>query len=393
MLAPRALQVSRLLKGLRELRNTATVIAADPVQPITGIISDTQLAGFYEGAYRRVGISYGRAAGGPDNPDVDDLWVKEAVKEALYLWSSNHYDCIVTFAQPWFDHRIGLNLRKQVGPPWIAHFSDPWVDSPYYDNITSETRSSWTVEEAKVIEEADAIVFTTAETASLVMAKYPAQLRAKAHVVPHAYDPALMAAVVPAPRGERLRLTYLGDFYEGRRTPSTLFRAVARLAGLPNWRNRIELILVGLVPDRYLREAAEMGLSETVACRDRIPFFEALAIAAASDILVSIDAPADNNVFLPSKLVDYLMFEKPILALTPARGSVAQLMQAANLPTAEPTDIESTVHVLERLLKQVAAGQRVGEAFRRTASAYDIAVVARKFATLIDQVIDSCVQS
>ena len=44
------------------------------------------------------------------------------------------------------------------------------------------------------------------------------------------------------------------------------------------------------------------------------PFAESARRAAAADVLLVIDAPADESLFLPSKLIDYLPAGKPILA-------------------------------------------------------------------------------
>src|SRR4051794_5217009 len=54
MLAPRSLQVSRLLKSLTQFGYAATVITADLAAPILGLSSDPRLAEFYAGAYARV---------------------------------------------------------------------------------------------------------------------------------------------------------------------------------------------------------------------------------------------------------------------------------------------------------------------------------------------------
>ena len=51
--------------------------------------------------------------------------------------------------------------------------------------------------EARVIEHADRVVFTTPETVDLVMAKYPALWRKKVRVIPHGYNP-----IPPSQAGE-----------------------------------------------------------------------------------------------------------------------------------------------------------------------------------------------
>ena len=43
----------------------------------------------------------------------------------------------VSFAQPWTNHLVGMRLHRDSGLPWVAHFSDPWIDSPYQQGSPS----------------------------------------------------------------------------------------------------------------------------------------------------------------------------------------------------------------------------------------------------------------
>jgi len=64
--------------------------------------------------------------------------------------------------------------------------------------------------------------------------------------------------------------------------------------------------------------AEKLGLAQVVPCEGPSPNSEALAAAAAADVLLLIDAPSkSSSMFLPSKLIDYLMFRKPIFGSRP----------------------------------------------------------------------------
>jgi hypothetical protein len=39
---------------------------------------------------------------------------------------------MVPFGNPMTDHLVGLSLSRKYRIPWIARFSDPWVDNPYH---------------------------------------------------------------------------------------------------------------------------------------------------------------------------------------------------------------------------------------------------------------------
>lgn len=383
MLTPRSLQVSRLLKSLGRLGCPATVVAAEPAAPIPGIIEDAGLAELYHGSYTRVAVPYGSDAGAlrtllrkPPDPDTD--WVARSVKAARRILSRAPHTHIVTFAQPWFDHLVGLQLRRRSGLPWVAHFSDPWVDSPYYDDVPPALRRRWEEEEAAVIDSCDAVVFTSSETAELVMRKYATSRQSKVFVVPHGFDPELTPERPPRRRDGRLRIVHTGDFYEGRRSPSGLLRAIAMLLQRPPWRDRLELVLVGAVPETYRHEAEALGLGAAITYLGRLALRETSAAAATADVLVSIDAPAERSVFLPSKLIDYLAFEKPILGLTPAEGAAARLLRALGCRVAPPDEPECIADVLAITLDGAARGEGVGDDFRRIAAEYDIGKVARR---------------
>src|SRR6185295_13505704 len=111
-----------------------------------------------------------------DFPDATRVWVPRAARAAVRIAAAGDCAGLITFAQPWSDHVVGLRVKRATGLPWVAHFSDPWADSPY---ATPRQRSIWRRMEDEVVREVDAIVFVTDETAELVMAKYPDGYRDK----------------------------------------------------------------------------------------------------------------------------------------------------------------------------------------------------------------------
>src|SRR6185369_8897538 len=91
-------------------------------------------------------------------PDEKWVWISAASRAALRLAAERRFDVLVSFAQPWSDHLIGLRVHRATGLPWVAHFSDPWVDSPYLRGQPWQRRL-WSRMERDVIQTAGAIVF------------------------------------------------------------------------------------------------------------------------------------------------------------------------------------------------------------------------------------------
>ncbi len=93
---------------------------------------------------------------------------------------------------------------------------------------------------------------------------------------------------------------------------------------------------VGHADEKYARMASDLGVDDIVTFSGKAGYLESLGIARNADLLLLMDAPAAKNVFLPSKIVDYLMLRRSILGLTPAAGAPAEALRALGCPTVEP---------------------------------------------------------
>jgi glycosyltransferase involved in cell wall biosynthesis len=318
-------------------------------------------------------------------PDEKRVWIGAATRAALQAARSRPPNAIVSFAQPWSDHLIGLRLHRGLGVPWVAHFSDPWVEAPdSYSPLPRWQRRLWRRWEEDVVREAAAIVFVNRQTAEATMRKYPAEWMRKVHVIPHGFD-AQVPAAVPHDADAPLHFVYTGRFYGDTRTPAPLFRALARVATSRRLATDVRVTLVGTVVPEHERLARSLGLSDVVTFVGRVPFADSERYAAAADVLLVIDAASDNSLFLPSKLVDYLPWRKPILGITPCRGAAADVIRSLGYPVVAPDDEAGIAAIIERLIEQHAVGALGPTAQHDSvAASYDIRATARAFAGILD---------
>jgi glycosyltransferase involved in cell wall biosynthesis len=308
-------------------------------------------------------------------PDATRVWVPRAARAAARAAASGKYAGLLSFAQPWSDHLIGLRVSRQTRLPWVAHFSDPWADSPY---ATAGQRSTWRRMEEDVIREATAVVFVADETVELVMKKYPDEWRRKVFVVPHGFESGHARVTPTMPpqtnRSRPMRIVYTGRFYSGMRTPVPLLRALANLESRASLAGTLEVLFIGPHTDEYARDAHELGVSGLVRFPSRLSSADAAAAAAGADVLLVIDAPGNGpSPFLPSKLVDYLPFRKPILGVTPEPGASAHLLRRLGCLVAQPDDVSSIEQALANLVQRWRDGTLdVGGAFDAVAAEFDI---------------------
>jgi glycosyltransferase involved in cell wall biosynthesis len=397
LLLPRALQVPRTLSALARMGWEVTVLHAGDRLVSPGTPRDARLAELVGDCFRKRAIDLPRPAGWKPvvallaRSGLDETaWRRLAVREAITLLDRERYDALLTFAQPWSDFLVGLEVRRRRRIPWVAHFSDPWVDSPLLHAKDEKRLPQWRKQEEEVIREASAVVFTTEYTLELVMRKYPAAWRQKAFVVPHGYDRGVLGSLRPPARGSRMRLVMTGNFYEGR-TPTPLLEALAQLNRRADLSGELEVLLAGGNNERYEALAAQMGLGAVVRFRRTVPFRESLELLNGADVLLVIDAPsAEASAFLPSKLVDYLMFAKPILGITPLRGASAELLRSLECPVAAPDDLDGIARAVEELLGQWRAGRlRVSAGFGAVAERYEI----RRVTERLDAILRSAIRS
>lgn len=289
-------------------------------------------------------------------PDQLGPWKKPVVKAIDDLMSTHAFqpDVLVTFAFPLVDNIIGLELKRRFNLPWLAHFSDPWVDSPFRtDDLLTHALNARL--EHSVIERADRLVFTSSETANLVMQKYDPALLSKVRIVPHAYEPELFQSAPTNGEG-RLIIRYLGDLYQSR-TPKPLFKALEILAvSDPELLQKFRFEIVGDVHELNLEQ---MGVSRLpdglVVFRPRVNYSESLSMMTSASGLMVIDAPVPKNsesVFLPSKLIEYVGADRPIIGLTPP-GTAAYLISRLGGWVADPGSAEQVAEVVRQFLSFV----------------------------------------
>lgn len=321
-------------------------------------------------------------------PDEKRVWIGRALAASRRALREESADAIVSFAQPWSDHLIGLRLHRETKLPWVAHFSDPWVDNPYLQGAAWQRRI-WSRMEHDVVAEATRLVFVNPQTADRVMAKYPAEWRARARIVPQGFDPRV------APRPPRtgaagpMRVVYTGRFYDGVRTPDALLSALALLQQRAPIEGRIRVEFVGGSMQPYGRRAAELGLGSVTAFSGRRSPDAAHDAAADADLLLVIDAPSRGpNLFLPSKLIDYLPLGTPILGLTPAEGATADLLNRLGYPTVNPADPAAIADALAPLIAAHEGGTLTASAGHdAVARPYDIRETTRALKDVLDEAV------
>lgn len=286
-------------------------------------------------------------------PDIYKNWIKRVVPYASKLILEWKPDILYTRSQPFTDHLIGYELKKQFPDlPWIVYMSDPLVDNPYYYlNFIKFHRYYNRHIEKNVFESADEIHFVSEETKTAASKRYEPLISRKFLCIPHGYDPGLYGNNTPKPSKSPLKLVYAGGFI-AERNPMIFLKSLAKLNSeditLPE---KLKVEFIGKTQPKYILYIKKLGLDKIVHFTQNQPFPDILKTICNADILLLIDADFKGyNIFFPSKLVDYLGSGRPIFGLTPDDSTSARILDKLNQPHVPPNDQTQIYNKLKEIL-------------------------------------------
>ena len=260
-------------------------------------------------------------------PDVKQSFHRQARKVLKQLREKP--DLIYSRADPKSSTIMAYKLKQALGVPWILHMSDPWADCPLEQMKGRRYRKhdAW---ERKCFAAADIISLTSEATLAFYRKKYPAYSD-KFRFFPNVFEYAPETAPVAAPQNtdRKFRMVYTGGLaYD--RSPEYVLKALQELVTAdPDLAGRMEVIFAGDADARNRAVFQQYGLP-FVQWLGKLPFQQALQLQRTADYLVVIDSPITDPslaMFFPSKLLDYMVARKRILAITTPGSSTWQVMQ------------------------------------------------------------------
>lgn len=341
--AAEAYVAAKEIAGLKEKNIKIDVIALSPkVSAMTEDISiDTYISRFYQNIWR-VGLPGWFLKLMRWIPRVCTVLCQFpdkfifANQEVLHLLKEidlAYYDLVITRSQWHSMHLVGCWLKeKHPGLLWVAHFSDPWVDNPlaWHFSIIDWFCKKW---EKRVVELADKITVTTPETIDLMFQKYPTKYRKKAVCIPHSYDEELYDKNIQR-SFDKYIIRCLGGFY-GARSPRPFFCAVNRIAKEdPRALKDVCIEFYG-IHGRHRKCLDEyIYASQYITLFDNVTYQESLYLMQGAHCLLSIEAPLNNSVFFPSKLVDYMGAGAHIFSISP-QGAATNILNEVGATVAD----------------------------------------------------------
>lgn len=239
--------------------------------------------------------------------------------------SLDEYDLLVTRGQFHSIHLVPLRLRRR--PPWVAHFSDPWVGNPTRGDGRLARRVNGR-REARVVDAVERLVFTSATAAEFTVSRYPEAVRAKARHVPHCFMPELFEGGPASPHEGRLLARHVGNL-RWNRHPEPLFKALLELERIePGSLAELRVDLLGLISPSMLESEVARALPDgLIEVSAPVDYRASLLAMRESELLLVTETEATRSVDLHAKIVDYTGAGVPIVGIVPP-GPTAELIAA-----------------------------------------------------------------
>jgi glycosyltransferase involved in cell wall biosynthesis len=255
-------------------------------------------------------------------------------------------DIIYSRSFPLSSTVLALRLKEHYNVPWVLHLSDPWAFCPITKYKSREELEYHRNLERYCFEKADFVCLTSYKTIELYKNIYP-DISTKFLYFPNVFNPA-DCVKNEFEFGTKIKIVYTGGLVE-KRSVSYLIDALKILKEkAPEILEHFEFVFAGAL-DSYNKSFFEKSAFGNLKHLGLLPYNEALDLQRSADILLVIDNPIDNPddaVFFPSKLLDYMLMQRNILAITTIGGTSDDLLKSIGAISVSHSDENGLVSAL-----------------------------------------------
>lgn len=279
------------------------------------------------------------------------------------------YDLIIVLGtgMSFAPHFAMANIDTSI--PWIVNIHDPFP-AHYYPYPYRKKSNLIYVNLAKkfdmVLKKATKVVFPSLRLQEWMQQFYPC-IADKSFVIPHCMVDEDMLSALPSETQDmiiklskdKFNIVHAGSLL-GPRNPHYLISAFKKFIDSDvEIKNTARLNIIGKVAREHTgfdKIYVDMNQNLNIIT-DRVSYKYSLSILKQSDVLILLEAIAEESPFMPGKLADYIWADKPILALTPENSETARLL-GEEYPYITQTDNEEEIYqCLLRLWKRWKEGK------------------------------------
>ena len=259
-------------------------------------------------------------------PDARKNWVNPSVNYLSAYIRKNNIKTIITTGPPHSLHLIGMEIQEQLGVNWLADFRDPWTTIGYHKELklTKASKKKHLDLEQKVLQTADQIIVTSNVTKEEFQEKTVKPIA----VITNGYDVEKTKYIT---LDKKFTLAHIGSLL-AKRNPEVLWKVLKELINEnEDFSKNFQLKLVGAVSENVIKSIELFGLANHLDLADYVSHNEAIKLQKTSQLLLLIEIDSEETrCIIPGKLFEYMVSNRPIVALGPKGSDVEKIIIETN---------------------------------------------------------------
>ncbi|NVK52165.1 MAG: glycosyltransferase family 4 protein [Flavobacteriaceae bacterium] len=256
-------------------------------------------------------------------PDARKFWIQPSVNYLKKYLSENKIDAIITSGPPHSLHLIGLQLKKELGITWISDFRDPWTAIDYFEQLplTKRAIKKHHQLEKEVLENSDSVL-VIGESMKQQFTKYNKSVE----VITNGYDDEIN--LKDTQLDTIFTMTHIG-LMNADRNPISFWKAIAALVREnPSFAKDYTVKIVGRVAPEVEKSIADYKI-KNIDFEGYISHDEVSVFQQKSQVLVlAVNRVKNAKGIITGKIFEYLQAKRPILAIGPTDGDLAEILNA-----------------------------------------------------------------
>ena len=259
-------------------------------------------------------------------PDARKNWVKPSVEYLSKYIQENNIETIITTGPPHSLHLIGMQLKQKLGVKWLADFRDPWTTIGYHNQLKLSKKSATKHKqlEKEVLLNADEIITTSFTTSK----EFQSIINKHVITITNGYDDQKKSSVE---LDKKFTCSHIGSLLS-QRNPEVLWKVFQELINEnEDFKNNFQLNLIGVVSEDVLNSIYKHQLKEYVNLIGYVSHQDAVSYQKQSQVLLLIEIDSkDTKCIIPGKLFEYMVSERPIIAIGPKGADVETIIKQTN---------------------------------------------------------------
>lgn len=259
-------------------------------------------------------------------PDARIAWVAPSVSFLSDYIKKEGIETVITTGPPHSLHLIGLQLKEKLGVKWLADFRDPWTTIGYHKQLklTKSSKEKHRVFEKQVLNTADQIIVTSSVTKNA----FESITNKPIAVITNGFDNEVVEEIA---LDSKFTLSHIGSLLS-KRNPEVLWMVLSELVkGNNEFAQDFRLNLVGSVSENIFESIKNHELSNYINKVGYITHKESIKYQKKSQILLLIEIDTeDTKCIIPGKLFEYMVSNRPIVALGPKGSDVEKIIKETN---------------------------------------------------------------